>query len=279
MSADPRSIGTWLRVQTTGKTPPTMVSLRQIVGTTRGQNAVEAAKWEPPYPSNFDAWAQEILDFAEADAEATGPNTYDYAIVLLDDRGRVGSRRPFRIVAEDQEALVGPVEAPNERGVLAMMMRRDEARERLGTAGMVRVLREYERLLDRETARGDKLEARIAKLEEREVEVARLLEETASKKHEREMALLQNVQRGEERQKFVDKIVGLLPHAAAKMGMVPAQGDPELQAFVELMIKHEVPFEPLLNQLPPEGQVLLASMIKRYVPAPAAPGATKKQTN
>jgi hypothetical protein len=271
MIGDLRTLVAWIRRQAEGRDAAVTLVLRQVVGGQLSASNVE--EWQKPW-GDLSKLAGDVVDCAQLDADAVGSGTYAYALCACDVNGRVFTRRPFRIVAQDEIGnLAGPADQANATGVLGQMMRHVEAKERLQTAGELRVLDRYEKMIA-------KLEQRVEQLEGREADVLKLFEELISKKHSREVELIRAQTDAKAKGDFADKVIGLLPHAAAKFGVVPAQGDPEVQALVEELIKHQVPIDGLLASMPPQAQLYLASIIKRYIPAkPADPQPEPQKAN
>ncbi|MBK8255577.1 MAG: hypothetical protein IPK82_23305 [Polyangiaceae bacterium] len=249
---DTRLLAAWIR-KTADKAE--RYSLRPVVGQSIASHEVES--WELGKNADFGKLAEEMRDAAQLDANAVGSGTYAYAVCAMSAE-HVVQRRIFRVFASDETEVVGPNEQANAAGVLAQLMRHVEARERLNTAGELRILDRFARLLDER-------DKRVTELENKHLEMLRLHEELSSRKHAREVEIIQTQASVEQKNKFVDKTLSLMPHAAAMMGFTAPAGDPEVAQLVEAIVKNEVNLDPILALLPPDAQLPLASIFKRYI--------------
>jgi hypothetical protein len=171
------------------------------------------------------ALADVIYGAAMRDAQALRTSLTYGVFAIRADRPEPIGRYFFRI-----ESGLGwqPSDTPDERGVVAMLMRHTEASARLSLGHSRGILDQYERLLGQNTTHYEQLlqqaYGRIAALEAREMEALEIKDKLQSMARERELELAKLAHSANLRMLAIDKLSTLAPLLLAKLGAAAEGG-------------------------------------------------------
>jgi hypothetical protein len=172
------------------------------------------------------ALAEVIYGAAMRDAQALRTSLAYGVFAIRSDRPEPIGRYFFRM-----EAGLGwqPSDTPDERGIVAMLMRHTEASARLSLGHSRGILDQYERLLGQNTAHYEQLlqqaYGRIAALEAREMEALEIKDKLQSMAREREIELAKLAHSAHLRGLALDKLGTLAPLLLAKLGASSGGGE------------------------------------------------------
>jgi hypothetical protein len=257
-STEHADIATWLRLQI--HEGCSRVSLRQRVG----EGETHVREWPIAPEMNVEALAEEIATkVSEEGRVLRGPTLY----ALLGYKAGALShfdRKLFRIegMGGGAETLLGETEAPDGKGLVAQMMRHTEASARIGLGQTLAIVEHYKQIL-RER------DARIAALEEKQMEVIELHEQLASLQHERNLEALRE-KRVEKKETFVrEKLDMLTPVLMSKLlgaGVPTGQGSMFGEELLRQFLKSLAPpqIAAMTSSLSPEQTVTLHEIFQRY---------------
>lgn len=163
----------------------------------------------------FFMFAQEIHDALIDDVEGTG-GLQRYNLQALDESGKVIARLPVRYSSVRTEGeMDGELDSePNNKdGLLAQLMRHNEANSRISNAAMVQ-------LFGMMTRHAEQLAERCEALTSRHVEMLDTVEELAGAKHEREMEMESARSSSETKTRLARQAEVLLPALAKRFAGV-----------------------------------------------------------
>jgi hypothetical protein len=204
----------------------TRVMLAQRVGDNGLQQVDE---WPTTDLVDAHALAQMIFSFATREAQSLRASLAYVVFGLRDDRPEPVGRFSFRI--EASMGWMQSADAPDERGLTAMLMRHTEAATRLSLGHSREMSDQYERLItllnEQHAAQLDKAYKRIEILEGRELEALELREKIQSMAYEREVTLAEGTRRDEMQKYRFEKVMGLVTLIAAKFRPSGAVGAPD----------------------------------------------------
>jgi hypothetical protein len=231
--------------------------LAQRVGESAHQTVNEwatAADLEDPH-----ALAVTIYEIAEHETQALKTAVTYGVFAIRADRPEPVARKYFRVDAG--LGWMQPTDAPDERGVTAMLMRHTEASARLSLGHSRGILDQYERLQELTVAHTtrllDQANARVAILEAREMEALQLRDQLQSMSRQRELELAQLTQGSQMKIVAMEKLTQLAPLILAKLG----RGDAPLSPAANMVGAMEV-LEQLIVSLQPEQFTKLAAILR-----------------
>lgn len=233
--------------------------LRNALAGARGQEVEEFEIQGTITTDQVPLMRDQILTSAQRDADGAGTKLQSYILVALELSSKVGPRFRFRVRGEGDDDEGGE-EPANEKGLLAQMMRHNEAMMRMMTMGNSAIIQNLSRQLDDSNRHTERL---IAQRQEG----FQALEEAKSQQHEREIQLL-TVGNQEERKsmatnKLVSKIEMLFPILFNKLAgqkMLTTEEHSVLGSFVESLSPEQL--QRIAQQLSPEQQVSLLNMYR-----------------
>jgi len=251
-------IANWLRVQVYEGC--SRVNLRQRVG--EGESHVR--EWPIGPDMDVDALAEEVAAKVHDEGRVLrGPTMY---ALLAYKPGALShfDRKLFRIegMGSHNDALLGETEAPDGKGLVAQMMRHTEASAKIGLGQTLAIVEHYKQILRERYAR-------IATLEEKQMEVIELHEQLASLQHERNLEAIRE-KRSEKKEAFVrEKLDMLTPvlmsnllGAGAPPGKGTMLGEELLRQFLKSLAPEQV--AAMTGSLSPEQVVTLHEIFQRY---------------
>jgi len=146
----------------------------------------------------------EILMRAQADADGLGSKLQRYILIALEVSKKDGPRFPFRLRGEGEDDTDEGEEPPNEKGLLAQMMRHNEALMRMNTMAMGGVMTTLAKRLEAAEKFNEVLIAqRHSYLES--------LENAKSLQHDRDMEALQISGHEDRKAELFKKLEMILP--------------------------------------------------------------------
>lgn len=211
----------WITEQLRSDARPASVELRHVAAGQRQQVPILRL----PVGDDAAALASRLVRAADDDAAAAGAGSgtpQHYVIVALDGSGKIRSRSQLRVAPPDGGDLGDggsglESEPADQRGVVAMLMRHVEAKERTmlaeraaSAAGTETMLRAMTRLVDTVTAEN-------AKLREQRLESYALQEQCLSQQSEREMAARAAERRGKLLETLAGDVKLLMPAIGARL--------------------------------------------------------------
>lgn len=226
-----------------------------------------------------DTFAKDVVGVCQQDADDTAPGvTTTYALVALDDEGGELGRYTVRASGRARDVNdAGPEEDPTIAGLVGQLLRHEEARARFrfglasevaeGYAPLVLALQKQVSDQQREL---EARAARILALERRVDETIDIRADLADRKAENDLKLRAQAASHERLGKMLGMAFMLLPTLLAKRGASTGL-DTEVAAFVATIEPEQLP--KLAAALKPEQQIVLASILKKYVPEPATTAA------
>lgn len=193
------------------------IILAQRAGTT-GQVIDE---WTLAELVDANALAQVIYGAAVRDAHALRTSLAYGVFAIRNDRPDPVGCFGFRVECASSGWLQ-PSDSPDERGVIAMLMRHSELSARLSLGHSRGILDQYEHLLSQNTAHHQQLlqqaYQRIAALEAREMEALELRDKLQSAARERDLELKKLEQGTKMRMLAIEKLSGYVPLLLARLG-------------------------------------------------------------
>jgi hypothetical protein len=172
------------------------------------------------------ALAQVIYAAAVRDAQALRVSLAYGVFAIRSDRPDPVGCFGFRI--ECGAGWLQPSDSPDERGVMAMLMRHSEASARLSLGHSRGILDQYEHLISQNTAHHQQLlnqaYQRIAALEAREMEALELRNKLQSMARERELELKKLEQSTQMRMFAMDRLGRYLPLLLGRLGLAATGG-------------------------------------------------------
>lgn len=276
MSADPFKLGTWTRSQARAA----VFRLALVSKLEGGDELSPIAEWPTPADEVARAdFVESVLEQATADAGAFPGRVCTYVVVALDAAERIFASRRFTVRGEDRGAITGsPSESPSAHGLLAQMMRHNEAMAALNVQAKIGLMTDARELVQLQADVMKDLRADIATLRAREELVARLqvqlqgdaaghelkkLElETGAKASAEGKARFWNIA-----QPLILKQLGA-PSPTLPPSAPPGEvHDPLVANMVREIVMNQVDLGPLLKDSPPAVQQAVAAAISKYVPA------------
>jgi hypothetical protein len=203
-----------------------------------------------------------------------------YAVLAFRKDDATPLTRVFVLPQGNGTALATPsalvtADDANPQGIIAMLMRHNETRERSGTAQFETIVTHYQRLLDSSDAEKRALREQIAKLENERAELAQVAQEFTGLKHQQEMEKLRELDKQKRVWAVWEKAEQFLPVAMAALarnansGKVPPGtpaaamlGEELLTAFFRSLSKAQ--WATLETQLTQEQRALFMELFVLY---------------
>jgi hypothetical protein len=207
------------------------------------------------------ALAEVIYGAAMRDAQALRTSLTYGLFAIRNDRPEPIGRYFFRM-----ESGLGwqPSDTPDERGVVAMLMRHTEASARLSLGHSRGILDQYERLLGQNTAHYEQLlqqaYGRIAALEAREIEALEIKDKLQSMARARELELAKLAHSAHLRALALDKLGTLAPLLLAKLG--GADGGPPAATTTNAAMDTIEVLEQLIVSITPEQFTQVVALLR-----------------
>lgn len=186
---------------------------------------------DPMEPDQVTIFMEQITQAAQRDADAAGTKLQTYMLMALEMGAKTGPRHRFRLRGDGEEEDSGE-EKPDKEGIIAQLMRFNEALMRMATMGAQQTITTLARQLE-------SANTTIAKLNEQRQVAFDTIEEAKSKQHERELQLLM-AGNDEERKnatfaKVVQKLDVLWPVIVNKMAGKKILSDSETSMLKEFV--------------------------------------------
>lgn len=217
----------------------------------------------------LDNLAVMIVGRAQLDADGWGPALQRYTLTSM-VKDHASARVVFRLkgaVDLDIDDEESGEESPNQRGLLQQLMRHNEANNRTMVASVGAILTSMGRRMESQ----DKL---IENLMHQRIESFQIVEDSLSRKHEREMERFVL----EEKEKRVtiglSKVTMLIPVIMDKLsgGKLPSKTDPTMMMLGELIGSMSVEqLQAVQRSLSPEQQIVFYSLLKKFQEQKALP--------
>lgn len=193
-------------------------------------------------PEQVSAFADQIAQAAQRDADASGTKLQRYMLVALELDSTTGPRFRFQVRGEGETEDDGE-ERPDKDGMISQMMRHNEALMRMATMGAQATITQLTRQL--ETANNT-----ITKLNADRQQSFELIEEARSRQGEREIAqLAENSEQERKNMLFaaaMSKLDTYLPHILERLvggkvaeGSAPAAPD-ELSGLLSGLSQQQI---------------------------------------
>jgi hypothetical protein len=243
---------------------PKISGLRLMHRTANGKQT-EVQSFEIDAKIDDDGWKgviEEINSSIQDDAEGAG-GVQNYIVFADREPGEPLSRLQIRchILDEDDEDSVSS-EPATSKGILAMLMRHVEAKERNMTTYMASMSRQNQVTLEQ-------LTTMVERFGEKHVELVMRTESLLSQQNERELAGATAQADIENRQMMVQRFVGLLAPLAKKFlgGSASPEDNPEvmeMKDFLHGLDENEI--EHLKMGLSPDKVMILMSLMEKHHP-------------
>jgi hypothetical protein len=209
---------------------------------------------------------EEMITAVQDDAEGmAGVQTYFMFADGADEK--IISRLPIRQAThdEDDDEDDHASEPATMKGIVSMLMRHVEAKERVHTASLGTILRHQHQIIEAQQIQQEKFDEKyFGLLEQRE--------KLMSEQHTRDLQTEEQRMTMENRQQIVGKVIALLPAIAKKFTGVSMEGDlpievHEMQTMLGTMTEEEI--EGIKSVLSPEKVILLLSLMEKNAQAAA----------
>jgi hypothetical protein len=251
-------VGDWLRMQL--RDGCTRIVLRQRVG----EIEQHVREWSMGPETDLVTLAEEIRGkMNDEGRQLRGPTLF--ALFSFRTGQPMHVDRMLRRVegtAGGNNALFGETEASDARGIVAMMMRHNEASARIALGQTLEIVEHYKSI---SKERGE----RVAALEERQEENIKLFERLMSLQHEREMEKLREHRKDEGRAYLRQKIDLVAPVLLSKVlsagmpkGGGTVMGEEVLRQFLKSLQPEQV--QAIIASLGPEQIVSMVELYERY---------------
>lgn len=229
--------------------------------------------------ATVDRFAFQLHEIAEQDANGfQGVQTYAFLAFFEENPEKHVSRYTLRIVSsdEDEESPDASVSEPaNGTGLTAQAMRHSEAFARIGTQASMHQMTLQQRTIQ---TQADLIE----RLASERMESFKLIEELYSRKHERDMEVMEKTASLKTRTELIERVTPLLPVIAAKLTGMPLlpKGDDKNQGLRAILSSiDETQMGQLQAILRPEQMGLLAEMMVQMQSEDEAKKALPENTN
>jgi hypothetical protein len=189
----------------------------------------------------FLLFAEEIHSSIVDDVEGTG-GTQRYVLIALDESGKTLGRLPLRYRSTRDESDLGggelDSEPNNKDGLLAQLMRHNEATNRISSATFVQLFGMMSR-------HAEQLAERCEALTTRHVEMLDTIEEVTSAKHEREIEMESARASSETKNRLARQAEVLIPALAKRFAGVDISpsNNPEVieqRAFIDSLTEEQI---------------------------------------
>jgi hypothetical protein len=205
--------------------------------------------------------AEQIENAIQSDADGLGA-TQRYLVVAL--RGDVQlTRLPFRVVAGSEGESGEPIdsEPATGKGLLAQLMRHNEAQSRMFMVSVGHILTAMQRTIAQQ-------QAMIDSVGDQRLELYAATEGLLSQKHDRELATVEAQHRVNTRSAMMQKIINFVPLALSYLtpkegenGVRPSQVGGLLRSFFETLDEQQ--FESLAKVLSEEQMMAVLAIVEK----------------
>lgn len=235
-----------------------------------GSSASVVQRFPQDAADNTGAFAKALVEVAQVDADDTAPGAAcTYALGAWRDEENLG-RYTFRCTGRARDAHdAGPEEDASTVGLVAQIMRHNEATMRLRTSVAVEVADGFAALNRERGAELERCYKRIETLEKKLDEIAGLRGELADRKAENDRADREQRARTATTAKLIAGALAVVPLLLRKrMGEAV---DPEVLTFILSLEPEQLPA--LAGALKPAQQIALTALLKKYLPETPGDGA------
>lgn len=231
-NATRRNFESWLRRQIFGCEeeigPCTKLIVKHLSPTGKGGNEIATIKLDAPKEDDLDSIIAETESVCLEDAEGIGGIQKYHIGPYFKGSGKVVGRFVLRIeAAEDDESVES--EPATSSGLLAQLMRHNEALQRTTVAAVGNIVAMQSRIIGRLSEQNENLQSK-------QMEVMETLEGLRSQQHERDM----QSRVAEHKQKMVEEVAGtvkmLMPAIVNKFNPTGKKLLPEKASPVEVQI-------------------------------------------
>jgi hypothetical protein len=250
-------IARWLRplVEADEDQRPTRVAIRHVSVNDRH--------------AEVSALAEEIEVAMQGDADGLG-GTQRYVVVALRGDAQL-TRLPFRVAAAEETESGEPIdsEPATSKGLLAQLMRHNEAQSRMFMVSVGHILTAMQRTIAQQ-------QTMIDSVGDQRLELYAATEGLLSQRHDRELATVETQHRVNTRSALTQKLINLLPLAASYLtpkegadGTKPSQVGVLLRAFFETLDERQ--FDELSKVLTEEQMMTVFKIVEKVKGDEAGP--------
>lgn len=206
MALDRKKLENWVKRQllmSSEENPVCRITLRHAMG---GNKAATVKDMEvSPHDSALDITTQ-LHEAANDDAEGLGGlQSYVIASYFMAVPDKVRERLSFRLAVEtDGDDEINQTEAPTERGLTQQLMRHNEANARVMTMGMGEVVRQQNRMIERQATM-------IENFMDKHMGLLELQEKMMTASDQRDIAKMQVVSKISREDAALEKFMELAP--------------------------------------------------------------------
>jgi hypothetical protein len=235
-------------------------------GSNKG-GVVFTRKIQPDNPitvDNMAAWVDDLLEIIDSDASGLG-GLQRYAIeAMREGCSTPDSRYVCRVEGHDKDVDDGDefdTESPSIEGITSQQMRHTEvlARQLSMTSGSA--LQAMSRIIDRQATH-------IEAMMEQRIRSIEVVEEAMTRKHERDMELLESSSKEQRKDQAVEQLLLLAPAVVNRLGgkkLVPEAATPRemmLKGFIDSLEQSQ--FEGIASKLTPAQQITLVQLLQEF---------------
>jgi len=227
-----------------------------------GHQGNDVESWDHDDKMNLDdigVFANEIAARAQTDADGIGPGVHRYTLQSYIGKQPSSGRFVFRIRAsEDPDDEIGGDDSPTTKGLLAQLMRHNEANARtLNTmsSGVVTLL----------VRRLEAMDSRMSNLEKERAETFLALEAAKSEQHTRDMELMKESNNEERKDAALKKLMDLAPVVVNRIaGKQLMEAKDPLSAMVSQLgdSLSQEQISKIASALSPEQQIMFVEAVK-----------------
>jgi hypothetical protein len=256
-------IARWLRplLEADEDQRPTRVAIRHVSVNDRHADVSTLAVPEDGDDEALASLAEEIEAAIQGDADGLG-GTQRYVVVALRGDAQL-TRLPFRVVAAEESESGEPLdsEPATSKGLLAQLMRHNEAQNRMFMVSVGHIMSAMQRTIAQQ-------QAMIDSVGDQRLELYAATEGLLSQRHDRELATAEAQHRVNTRSAMVQKIMNLLPLAMSyltpkegEQGTKPSQVGALLRAFFETLDERQ--FQELSKVLTQEQMMAVLQIVEK----------------
>jgi len=246
--------------------------LKLVLRHASGAKTAAVCELDVDQKTTAEDYASSVMLAATDDANGLGGiHKYSLASYFADRIEAPRERFSFRIIAEenDEDGMDAlSTEDGNAKGLLAQMMRHNEAIMRTSVMGTNDLIRHYQQMVSSQMNRN-------SELEERHTHLVGMIEEVSSLKHERDIASLRAASDMKRKDDLVEKGMLLLPSVVNKLTgkkLLPEEITPEkatLVAFGKSLTPDQL--EKFQAILKPEQLIAILSLLDSVMKAEEKP--------
>ena len=238
--------------------------LRTYAAGTKGQEIESFDLDEGIMVDDADQFAEQISTRAQIDADGNGPTMQRYCVLAyVKGNAAPSARFVFRLKGETDIDLddESGEEAPTTKGLLAQLMRHNEAIMRLALQGSTA----HTNIMTRQMEATNRTNEHL--LDER-TKMFAALEEAKSTEHVRTMDLMLTTGEQERKDKALEKMMSLVPLVVNRLvgvKVMPGKDDP-LMMLLEPLISSLKPeqFSAIAQQLDPQQQLTFVEILRTF---------------